>query len=347
MRKFENQFGAKPTKNDLFRYAKSENWKDGKFHALEETKVINNFWDIGAIIYEQLAPNKLREPQVPIPIIPFDKTSFLSPSEETKIIWYGHSVLLINMMGKTILIDPMLGPNAAPISPKPVKRFSNNSLDLIDDFPEIDIVLISHDHYDHLDYDSVLRLIPKTKQFFVALGVKRHLVKWGVPEEKIKEFDWWNSENIGGIDITFTPSRHMSGRGLTDRNKSLWGGWALFSDKDNIWFSGDGGYGQHFKEVGDKLGPFDFAFMECGQYNEKWKDIHSFPSDSVQALKDAKVKKAMPVHWAGFALAMHDWNEPAEEFIKYSKQENLAVSLPKIGQLFTIGEDLSDSKWWR
>lgn len=344
--KFEHQFGAKPTKEDQLRYAQSENWKNGKFQNFKPTKVLENFWDIGPILYQQLTNREKREPKAPLPIIPFNKESFLAPSEETKIIWYGHSVVLMNMMGKTILIDPMLGSNAAPISPKPVKRFSDNSLELIDDFPDLDIVLMSHDHYDHLDYDSIQKLIPKTKQFFVALGVKRHLVKWGVSEDKIQEFDWWDSQNIEGIDITFTPTQHMSGRGLTDRCKSLWGGWVFKSRKDNIWFSGDGGYGTHFKEIGEKLGPFDFAFMECGQYNEKWPAIHSLPFQSIQALKDAKANKGMPVHWAGFSLAMHSWTEPAKEFTKFAKEENLEISLPKLGQLFTIEEDLSDNKWW-
>ena len=346
MRRFDNQFGAKPTKKDQLRYTESENWKNGKFHNLKPTKVLTNFWDIGAILYEQLTNRELREPKAPLPITRLDKALFSASDEETKIIWYGHSVVLINMMGKLMLIDPMLGPNAAPISPKPVKRFSDNSLDLINDFPELDIVLISHDHYDHLDYHSIVKLIPKTKHFMVALGVKRHLVKWGVPKDRIQEFDWWNCRSIEGIDITFTPSQHMSGRGLTDRNRSLWGGWALVSNKDKIWFSGDGGYGPHFKEVGNKVGPFDFAFMECGQYNEKWKDIHSLPFESVQALKDAKVEKAMPVHWAGFSLALHRWTEPVEAFTKFAASENLEISLPNLGQVFTIKEDLSDNQWW-
>lgn len=191
MKKLKNQFGAKASKEDLFNYSQSKNWKNGKFHNIEATKILSSFWDIGSVIYEQLTTKVLREPENTLPIIPFDKDAFLAEPEETKMIWYGHSVILMHMMGKSILIDPMLGPNAAPISPTPVKRFSENSLDLIKDFPDIDVVLISHDHYDHLDYDSIQRLIPKTQQFFVALGVKRHLVKWGVAEDCIHEFDWW------------------------------------------------------------------------------------------------------------------------------------------------------------
>lgn len=347
MKDLNNQFGAKPNKEDQLRYAKSKNWKNGKFQNSKPTKVLTNFWDIGSILFQQLKNRDLREPTTPLPVMPLDKASFLAKDEETKIVWYGHSVLLIRMMGKTILIDPMLGSNAAPISPRSVNRFSLNSLNLINDFPELDFILISHDHYDHLDYDSIVKLIPKTKQFLVALGVKRHLIKWGIPKDQIHEFDWWDQKMVEGIEITFTPSQHMSGRGLVDRNKSLWGGWSLQSNREKIWFSGDGGYDQHFKEIGNKLGPFDFAFMECGQYDGRWPAIHSRPAESVQALIDAKVKKGMPVHWAGFSLALHNWTEPAEKFVEFSKLNNQEVSFPKLGQVFTIQEGLSDNYWWR
>jgi L-ascorbate metabolism protein UlaG (beta-lactamase superfamily) len=246
---------------------------------------------------------------------------------------------------KTILIDPMFGSNAAPIAPFSVQRFSQNTLELNDEFPEIDLVLISHDHYDHLDYDSIQKLKSKTKHFYVALGVKRHLVSWGIPENTITEFDWWDENPFDGIQITFTPTRHFSGRGLTDRAKSLWGGWALKTAKENIWFSGDSGYGEHFKEIGKRLGPFDFAFMECGQYNENWHQIHMYPEESVQAAIDAKVKNMMPVHWAGFALAQHTWTEPVERFTQEATAKKLNYCLPKIGQLFDSNHSIT-ARWW-
>ena len=171
----------------------------------------------------------------------------------------------MRMNEQTLLIDPMLGGNTTPIAPIANKRFSENTLQLIDGFPEIDLLLLTHDHYDHLDFDSIQKLKHKTQKYFVALGIKRHLVRWGVAPDLITEFDWWDNQSFENINITFTPTRHFSGRGLTDRNKSLWGGWAFENKNENIWFSGDGGYGQHFKEVGKRLGPFDFGFMECGQ----------------------------------------------------------------------------------
>lgn len=216
------------------------------------------------LLYKQIFDRKGREPKAKLPILPFDRNAFLTPSDKAKFVWYGHSVVLMRMNNKTILIDPMLGNDTSPIAPFATKRFSENALNVIDDFPEIDLLILTHDHYDHLDLDSIEKLKPKVKQYFVALGVERHLVKWGIPEAKITEFDWWDMQTFADISITFTPTRHFSGRGLTDRAKSLWGGWAFKTETENIWFSGDSGYGEHFKTVGEKLGPFDFAFMECG-----------------------------------------------------------------------------------
>lgn len=345
MKNFKKQFGGKLTDTLTDRYNQSENWKDGKFLNLEETSMSINFWEIPKLLYKQFSDKEKREPAKPLPIIPLDKTAFLLDDTNFKYIWYGHSVLLMRMNAKTILIDPMLGPNASPIAPFKTKRFSEDTLNLIDDFPEIDLMLLSHDHYDHLDYDSIQKLKNKTKEYYVALGVKRHLVAWGINPEIITEFDWWNDATFMDIKITFTPSRHFSGRGLTDRSKSLWGGWTFKTENQNIWFSGDSGYGTHFKEIGEKLGPFDFAFMENGQYNEKWHQIHMFPEESIQAALEAKVKKVMPVHWAGFALAQHDWTEPADRFQEAATKNNLDVSFPKLGEICSI-EDLNDNAWW-
>lgn len=339
------QFGAKVSKSQQERYDHSDNWKDGKFVNLEKTSMSIDIQNLPKLIYKQFCKEKGREPEQPIPIIPFHSNQFLKPTEETQFIWYGHSVVLMRMQGKTILIDPMLGENAAPISPFPIKRFSENTLELINDFPEIDLLLLTHDHYDHLDLDSIEALKSKVKHYYVALGVGRHLVKWGVKEEDILEFDWWNKQLFDDIEITFTPTRHFSGRGLTDKAKSLWGGWAFKSEKENIWFSGDGGYGKHFKTIGEKLGPFDFAFMECGQYNENWKMIHMFPEQSVLAAKDAKVKKMMPVHWAGFALAQHHWTEPAVRFVLEAQRCEMDYCLPEIGAQVSYKDELKEH-WW-
>ena len=339
------QFGAKPKSEDLQKYSSSKNWDGGKFINLEETGMDLSIRDLPKMLYKQFLQKNGREPENPIPITPLNKEEFLQDSEKAKFVWYGHSVILIRMNSQTILIDPMFGQDAAPISPFKIKRFSRNTLDIIDELPEIDLALISHDHYDHLDLDSIQKLSSKVKNFWVALGVERHLRKWGVDTVKIKEFDWWDKMNFGGIEISFTPTRHFSGRGLRDRAKSLWGGWVLKTTSENIWFSGDSGYGNHFKEIGDRLGPFDFGIMECGQYNEKWRQIHMFPEESIQAANDVGLNNIMAVHWAGFALAQHHWKDPIRRFLKAASNFELEVIRPKPGEIFTT-ESLNTHNWW-
>ncbi len=340
------QFGGKVTKALIAQYEKSPNWRDGSFQNMEETSLTTSLLKMPGIIYKQLTNKTDRAPKRSLPIVPFDKTAFLAPAEKARMIWYGHSVVLMRMNNQTILIDPMLGPDTTPIAPISTKRFSENTLSLIDEFPEIDLLILTHDHYDHLDYASMQKLKPKTKKYFVAMGVKRHLMSWGVDPGLITEFDWWDNQNFANINITYTPTRHFSGRGLTDRLKSLWGGWVFKTTAENIWFSGDGGYGAHFKEVGKRLGPFDFAFMECGQYNDDWRPIHLFPDESVQAAIDGGAKKAMPVHWAGFALSyQHTWKEPVEAFVKAAIEYQLDYTTPALGQPFDAASTMRE-EWW-
>lgn len=340
------QFGGKPTKQLLEQYQQSANWKDGKFQNLEITQTDVSLHKIPGILYQQLTNRSSREPAQPLSIAPFQSAEFLEPAASTRFIWYGHSAVLMRMKEQTILIDPMLGPNASPIAPITTRRFSKDTLNLIDDFPEIDLLLLTHDHYDHLDFASIQRLQAKTKKYFVALGIKRHLVHWGIAPDLITEFDWWDNRPFGEISITFTPTRHFSGRGLLDRAMSLWGGWAFQTDKENIWFSGDGGYGRHFQEIGERLGPFDFAFMECGQYNEHWRPIHMFPEECAQAALDARAQKIMPVHWAGFALAPHHWREPADHFHAAVVSKKVNHMFPYLGKPYLITDKQLET-WWK
>ncbi len=343
---FFKQFGGKVTKALEQQYEQSPNWNNGRFQNIADVEVDMPFSKIPGVIYKQLTNNKKKAPDNPLPVIPFNKAAFLAPSEKAKFIWYGHSAILLRMQETTILIDPMLGPDTTPIAPIASRRFSENTLSFIDEFPNIEVILITHDHYDHLDYASIQKLKSKTKQYYVALGVKRHLVSWGVAPSLITEFDWWDSKSLDTIKITFTPTQHFSGRGLRDRLKTLWGGWALTTPTENIWFSGDGGYNQHFKTIGKRLGPFDFAFMECGQYNDDWHPVHLFPDESVQAAIDAKVQKAMPVHWASFALSYHhSWSEPAEVFVQSAIEKKIDYVLPSLGQLFDVDFENREN-WW-
>jgi L-ascorbate metabolism protein UlaG (beta-lactamase superfamily) len=339
------QFGGRLTEKWRSLYKTSPNWKDGAFKNLTKTRTGIDWKQIPGILCKQIRGHKEGLPKSSIPILPFDKNAFLKPSEKAKFIWYGHSVILMRLNNQTILIDPMLGSDASPIAPAKTKRFSNNSLNIINDLPEIDLMVLTHDHYDHLDYESIKRLKAKTNHYFVSLGIKRHLIRWGIDESRIEEFDWWDSRSFNNIKITFTPTRHFSGRGITSLAKCLWGGWAFKTATENIWFSGDGGYANHFKEIGKRLGPFDFAMMECGQYCDDWSQIHMFPNESVQAAIDSKVRVAMPVHWGGFKLSyQHAWFEPVEEFAKEAEIHSLPYITPQIGELFDA--TTTTKSWW-
>lgn len=338
------QFGSKVTKELKQRYSQSVNWKDGIFNNLEKTGMDMTIHSLPKLLYKQFFEKEGRLPESPLPIEKFNKEEFLKSDNEPKFIWFGHSVVLLRMEGQTILIDPMLGPNASPIAPFATKRFSKNALDLIDEFPDIDLLIMTHDHYDHLDLSSIEKLQSKVRSYYVGVGVGRHLEGWGVSPEKITEFDWWDEHLFENIKITYTPTRHASGRGIKDQSKCLWGGWVFKTENKNILFSGDGGYGEHFKKIGEKLGPFDFGFMECGQYNENWHQIHMYPEESIQAALDAGVKKALPVHWGGFALAQHHWKDPIERFYKEAMDKKLEISTPNIGQL--INYNSPTLPWW-
>lgn len=341
------QFGGKLTQSEIAAYSHSKHWDGQKFVNLEETTMDIPFRAFPKLLYRQLFQRKGRQPKQIIPVVPFNKTLFLSESENAKFIWYGHSALLLRIQSKTILIDPMFGKDAAPIAPFSLKRFNAVSTDLIEDLPEIDLLIMSHDHYDHLDYSSMHLLKSKVKNYYVALGVGRHLISWGISADSITEFDWWETQTFHDLQITFTPTRHFSGRGIKDRFKGLWGGWVFKSNNENIWFSGDGGYGNHFKEIGEQLGPFDFAFMECGQYNKLWRPIHLFPDECVLAAIDAQARTIMPVHWGSFTLSDHNWTDSVEQFIEICEQQKMPFLTPQIGELITPMLPSENELWWR
>ncbi len=338
------QFGGSITKKHKEQYKRSKQWNGKIFENQEVTTMDVNLKSLPGLIQENFKGRKDRDPKQEIPVTPFGRQSF-DRDGKTKFVWYGHSAVLLQMANLTILIDPMLGPDASPIGPVRTRRFSSNTLELIDEFPPIDFVLLTHDHYDHLDLASIEKLQGKVDQWLVCLGVGRHLEKWGIASEKIREFDWWDKYECGEITITSTPSRHFSGRGLKDRAKSLWCGWVLRSNHENIYWSGDGGYGSHFKEIGDQLGPFDFGFMECGQYYKAWHKIHMYPEEAVLAALEAQAKKAMAVHWGGFTLSLHHWKDPIERFVREAQSTGLAIVTPEIGKVCGLDEEIK-TRWW-
>lgn len=344
--RYNPHFGKTPDTSEKKRLSRSKQWKGNKFENFSRTNMNIGLSTIPKLLKERITKRKYRSPSVGLPILGLNQKD-LYEGTQPKFIWYGHSVVLLRIEQKNFLIDPMFGPDASPIAPWSTKRFSRNTLNLIDNLPEIEAVLLSHDHYDHLDLKSIQKLKEKSQKFMVALGVARHLEHWGIASNKIREFDWWDTCNLGGVELSFTPTRHFSGRGPFDRTTSLWGGWVFSTSKHNIYWSGDSGYDSHFKLIGQKLGPFDWGFMECGQYNPHWAQIHMFPEETVQASIDARVKTVIPVHWAGFDLSLHSWKEPVERFVRRARERAISYSTPKPGELIKMYLEPIDDPWWK
>lgn len=261
------------------------------------------------------------------------------------LIWFGHSSYLISYKGTTILVDPVLSGNASPVSFF-AKSFAGTDIYTADDFPHIDVMILTHDHYDHLDYKTIRDLQLKTTHYYVPLGVASHLKFWGVEADKITSLNWWESAPIsGGFKLTATPARHFSGRGLK-RNQTLWTSYVLRMDPFSIFIGGDSGYDTHFREIGDNFGPFDLAILESGQYNPMWPYIHLSPEESVKASNDLRAELLLPVHWGKFALAFHNWDEPVLRVLKAAKEFNLKVTTPMIGEQLLLGSVHPDKEWW-
>ena len=342
------EFGGKQKETDVERFSKSKNYKAGKFENLSSTNMDMSFSETMSTLVEYLKGTPNSKPDFELPVEKVDSLTWEQNDSTNRLIWFGHSSFLVKLDGKNILIDPMLGEVPAPHPWLGGKRYAKELPIEIQKLPRIDAVLISHDHYDHLDYGSIQLLKDKVNHFMVPLGVAAHLKEWGIEETRIQEFDWWQELTYEHIGLAFTPSRHFSGRGLTDRFSTLWGSWVIKGKTKNLYFSGDSGYGDHFKEIGEKFGPFDFAMMECGQYNEKWADIHMMPEETVQASTEVNAKKVMPIHWGAFTLSIHSWTDPVERFTAKAKQVNLNYLIPMIGEEINLNNlEVEGSDWWK
>ncbi len=286
-----------------------------------------------------------RTPASPLPAIKPDLDAFMESGSDIKIIWLGHSSLLIRMGGKTILIDPVLSGAASPF-PFLVKRFQPPPL-TYDTLPPIDFIVLSHDHYDHLDMKAARFFRDKNVSFITPLGVGEHLKYWGVPAQNITELDWWESFKTDGITFTATPAQHASGRRMfSGRDETLWASWVISNPAHKLYFSGDSGYDTHFKEIGEREGPFDIAFMDNGQYNEKWREVHLLPEEGIQAFKDLNAKTLFPVHWGTFKLAWHTWYEPITRMHALSSAQNIPLIAPVPGEVVVPGKQTAGSLWW-
>ncbi len=337
-------FGGKVSKQSKEKYKKSDNYKNGRFVNLMPQYTINKGPDF---IDESIKPKRSRQPDFDIPFIKIKPEDLAQNTEHARLTWFGHSTFLLEIDDKTILIDPMFSDVPSPIQKIGRRRFSRGLPLSIEELPPIDVVLITHDHYDHLDFLSIKKLKDKVKKFYTPLGISTHLIRWGISNNDIHELDWYDEKYLGNIKLTLTPSHHYSGRNLSGRYATLWGGWIIKGKLDNIYLSGDGGYGPHFKKIGETYGPFDFAMIECGQYCRYWVQNHLFPEQTAQVALDVKSKIIMPIHWGAFTLAMHGWCDPVERLLIKAKELDIVVTTPMIGESFTLDkEKLPKTKWW-
>ena len=268
------------------------------------------------------------------------------PDSGNHIIRLGHSSHLLKLQGRYWLIDPVFGERVSPFSFIGPKRFHQPPLTL-QDLPPITGVILSHDHYDHLDEPTIKFLLGKVERYFVPLAVGARLRDMGVAPEQIVELDWWQADQHAGVTLTATPSQHFSGRTLSDRDSTLWSSWVLQAGGQRIFYSGDSGYFAGFKAIGDKLGPMDIALMENGAYDAYWPSVHMTPEETVQAFSDVRGQVLYSIHNSTFALAMHTWRDPLDRLASLSEAQKINLATPHIGETLTIGQARTNELWWK
>ena len=289
-----------------------------------------------------------QRPDAPVPVITRYKGDFAeAPPSGLRITWLGHSTALIEIDGKRILTDPMWSQRSSPVSFAGPKRFFDPPLALAD-LPPVDVVLISHDHYDHLDKPTVQSLGATGTQFVMPLGVGAYLEAWGIAPNRITELDWWQTARLDDLRITATPARHFSGRSpiMTDRDATLWAGFALRGPRHRVYYSGDTGMFPDFTAIGDRLGPFNAVLVETGAYNRLWADLHLGPEQALEAVRMAKGSLMIPLHWGTFNLAMHGWTEPAERLLAAAPGYDFALAIPRPGQSIEPANPPAPVRWW-
>jgi len=283
-------------------------------------------------------------PRQPIPVHALSKAQLLAAPDRS-LYRVGHSTVLLKLNGQFWLTDPVFSERASPVQWAGPARFHAPPIS-IEELPPITGVILSHDHYDHLDYAAVQALAGKTEHFITPLGVGERLVEWGIPRYKVQELSWWQSTRVAGLKLTATPAQHFSGRGLFDGNSTLWASWVIEDRGARIFFSGDSGYFDGFKEIGDKFGPFDLTMVETGAYNEQWPDVHMQPEESLQAHIDLRGKVMLPIHNGTFDLSLHAWSDPFERIAALAAERRLPLATPEIGQHLDILQPHTGHPWW-
>lgn len=340
------QFGDDPKGERLARIKKSPNYKSGKFENKTPTPTLApgyTFWgQIKKAVFQKYP--RLQ----PVDSLPSVKSDLLHLSPDTAVaVWFGHSSSLIKIDGKTILIDPVFSGSISPL-PWGGKAIKGSDVYTVEDLPAIDYLIISHDHYDHLDYKTIKALKAKTKYVVCGLGVGAHFERWGYTPDQLLERDWEETVAVApGFTIHVLPARHKSGRSLS-QSQNLWASYLIQSPSMKIYYSGDGGYDTHFKDIGKKYGPIDLALLENGQYNEAWHYVHMLPDETIQAAVDLKAKRVLPVHNSKFILARHPWDEPLEKVTELGKTNHIPVITPMIGEVVNLKDSTQTFKaWWK
>lgn len=342
----EAKFGQAPKGERLERIKNSPNYRDGEFRNLHNTPVISSDDGMFKVMLDFLFKKKVRlAPAEDLPVVKTDIKAL--NTDEDVLIWFGHSSYFMRIQGRTFLIDPVLSDYASPfyfIN----KAFKGTSVFGVKDLPDIDYLIISHDHYDHLDYNTIRELQDKVDQVVCPLGIGQDFEYWGYAPDRITELDWYDEFPMeAGWKITATPARHYSGRG-TKRNQTFWASYVLQTPALKLYLGGDSGYDVHFAEIGKKYGPFDLAILEQGQYDERWSLIHLLPSQLFKVAEELGAKRLFPVHNSRFALASHPWDEPLEEVTARQAEAGIPVLTPKIGEpVFLNDTTQTFEAWWK
>ncbi len=329
----------------LERKQASPNYQDGKFVNPIHTDVIKE----GATWHtfkNRFFGGYTSFPPLEIPIKPLLREDFRTPKlQELRAIWFGHSCVLIEIDGIRLLVDPVFSRAISPVIVLRPKRFHPPPIALAD-LPEIDAVMISHDHHDHLDKKVIQYLAERGTFFLVPLGIGAYLKKWKIRESQIIELDWWESSTVGRVRLICTPAIHFSGRNLFDFNRTLWSSWAIIGANCRVFFSGDTGYSDHFQEIGNRFGPFELTLMKVGGYGPYWPDIHLTPEQAIDAHLDLRGQHLLPVHWCTYDLSLHDWDEPIKRTVKAARQKNVDLITPHIGEIVDTHLPFASSRWW-
>ncbi len=333
--------GTAPQGARLERMRGSAQWADGVF---ENPQALWN--DPLGMFTEAIGAPGHGSPTQPLPVVAVDPAQFeRPPASGLRVTWLGHSTLLLEIDGHRFLTDPVWGPTTAPVSWLGPERWYAPPLALAD-VPDVDAIILSHDHYDHLDYPSIVALADRDTRFIAPLGVGAHLEYWGVPAEHIVDVDWWDELEFGDVKLTVTPARHASGRQVFDQNRTLWAGYALVSPRHRVFFSGDTGLFPGLTEIGERLGPFDLTMLEVGAYGQAWPDWHLGPEQAVRAHQMLQGRTLLPIHWGLFNLAYHGWTEPIERVLVAADAQGVQVATPRPGESLEPTQGALGQAWW-